>query len=107
MQVSGFSGSLYEGFNSREEAYSAWIRYWATNNIHTPESSGIASAGSGIGGCETYPMPAGVKVNDASQGITESSLVGQMKDGEVSEVGAQGSKCVGSCNEPSKSSANY
>ncbi|KAJ1421054.1 Ribosomal protein L9/RNase H1, N-terminal [Sesbania bispinosa] len=33
-QVIGYRGSLYQAFNTREEAHSAWLRYWSTVNMN-------------------------------------------------------------------------
>ncbi|KAJ1378121.1 Ribosomal protein L9/RNase H1, N-terminal [Sesbania bispinosa] len=40
VQVNGFSGALYQGFNSREEAESAWIRFWSIEYMNAGGGGG-------------------------------------------------------------------
>ncbi|KAJ1377865.1 Ribosomal protein L9/RNase H1, N-terminal [Sesbania bispinosa] len=35
LHVHGFSGCLYQSFNTREEAESAWLRYWSRVNMNS------------------------------------------------------------------------
>ncbi|KAJ1380124.1 Ribosomal protein L9/RNase H1, N-terminal [Sesbania bispinosa] len=47
VQVNGFSGSLYQAYNTREEANSAWIRLWSTSNMHGGRLQLLSTRGSG------------------------------------------------------------
>ncbi|KAJ1392400.1 Ribosomal protein L9/RNase H1, N-terminal [Sesbania bispinosa] len=69
-QVIGYSGNLYQGFHTREEAYNAWMRYWATENIDAAHEGVNATHGTGFGGNETFPMPVGLNDNESSGGVT-------------------------------------
>ncbi|KAJ1386968.1 Ribosomal protein L9/RNase H1, N-terminal [Sesbania bispinosa] len=40
VQVNGFSGALFQGFNSREEAESAWIRFWSVEYMNAGGGGG-------------------------------------------------------------------